>query len=211
MNVNLWDTPEHALDYIQRRENSISHRGEGEVALFEQLPAKAARILDLGTGAGRLLAMAKQRWPQAEAVGVDFSPTMLELSRARFAGDSSITIMTHNLDQPLPSLGVFDAVLSSFAIHHVVHERKRSLYAEVFDLLTSGGVFCNLEHVASPTHHLHEEFLRTMDIAIENDDPSNKLLDMETQLRWLREIGFTDVDCHWKWRELALLSGRREA
>ena len=211
MNVNLWDMPEHALDYIQRRENSLPHRGEGDAVLLEQLPAKASRILDLGTGAGRLLAMTKQRWPQAEAVGVDFSPTMLELSRARFADDSSITIVTHNLDQPLPSLGVFDVVLSSFAIHHVVHERKRSLYTEVFDLLVPGGVFCNLEHVASPTPRSHEEFLRAMDIAIENDDPSNKLLDMETQLHWLREIGFTDVDCYWKWRELALLSGRREA
>jgi len=32
---------------------------------------------------------------------------------------------------------------------------------------------------------------------------------MEIQLGWLREIGFVEVDCHWKWRELALLSGRR--
>jgi len=208
-NVNLWDTPEHVQDYIQRRENSIPHRAEAEAAMLEHLPVRASRILDIGTGAGRLIGIAKQRWPHVEAVGVDFSPPMLELSRARFAAASSVSIIEHNLDQPLPYLGVFDVVMSSFAIHHVSHERKRSLYKEVFNMLVPGGIFCNLEHVASPSRRLHLEFLKYMDIAPENDDPSNKLLDMETQLGWLREIGFTDVDCHWKWRELALLAGSR--
>jgi len=96
-------------------------------------------------------------------------------------------------------------VISSFAIHHVSHERKRTLYQEIFELLAPGGAFCNLEHVASPTSRLDAEFLQAISWA--NEDPSNKLLDLETQLAWLCEIGFIDVDCHWKWRELALLAG----
>jgi tRNA (cmo5U34)-methyltransferase len=82
---------------------------------------------------------------QVEAVAVDFSPAMLEAARKRFGGDSSLSIVTHNLDHPLPALGKFDAVVSSFAIHHLVHERKRAIYGEIFAMLNSGGVFCNLE------------------------------------------------------------------
>jgi tRNA (cmo5U34)-methyltransferase len=205
--VNLWTSTDHAHDYLGRAD-SIAHRGEGESALLEFIPKTARRLLDLGTGDGRLLALARKEHPETEAVALDFSPAMLEAARKRFAGDPSVTIVTHNLDVPLPSLGKFDAIISSFAIHHLVHERKRALYAEIYSSLNSGGVFCNLEHVASPTPRLHEEFLHAIGFTLETEDPSNKLLNRETQLQWLCEIGFADVDCHWKWRELALLVGR---
>jgi ubiquinone/menaquinone biosynthesis C-methylase UbiE len=206
--VNLWTSSEHVSDYLERADQ-ISHRTEGEAALMEFIPASTERILDLGTGDGRLLSLVRQRHPDTEAVAVDFSPAMLQAARKRFAGHSLVTVVDHNLDSPLPVLGKFDAVTSSFAIHHLVHERKRALYAEIYKLLNAGGVFCNLEHVASPTPRLHEEFLLRIGFTVETEDPSNKLLDVETQLGWLREIGFANVDCQWKWRELALLTGTR--
>ena len=210
MPENRWTSADHVHEYLGLAD-SIPHRGEGEATLLEFRPSQVCRILDLGTGDGRLLALAKRNHPRAEAVGVDFSPAMLERARQRFADDRSIAIVTHNLDHPLPELGEFDAVISSFAIHHLAHERKRSLYSEILHLLSPGGVFCNLEHVSSPSARLHEEFLNCLGIPPGNEDPSNKLLDMETQLQWLREIGFVDVDCLWKWRELALLVGRAES
>ena len=211
--VNLWTSSDHARDYLERAD-SISHRGEGESALLEFIPAGTRRILDLGTGDGRLLALvreelARREHPDTEAVAVDFSPAMLDAVRKRFARKSSVSVVAHNMDEPLPTLGKFDAVISSFAIHHLVHERKQGLYAEIYGLLNPGGVFCNLEHVASPTPRMHKEFLERIGFTVETEDPSNKLLDVETQLGWLREIGFGDVDCAWKWRELALLVGQR--
>lgn len=208
MSVNLWSSAQHALDYLGRAD-SIPHRVEGESTLLEFIPQGVKRVLDLGTGDGRLLALVKLDHPEAEAVAVDFSPAMLQAARKRFADDPSVRVVPHDLEQPLPALGKFDAVISSFAIHHLIHERKRTLYAEVHELLNHDGVFCNLEHVASPSQRLHDAFLQKIDCTPETEDPSNKLLDLEIQLGWLREIGFVDVDCHWKWRELALLAGRR--
>jgi tRNA (cmo5U34)-methyltransferase len=215
--LNLWTSREHVRDYLSRAD-SIAHRAEGEATLFEFIPRSVRRILDLGTGDGRLLALVREEltrrgYEATTAVAVDFSPAMLEAARKRFAEDPSVAVVAHNLDHSLPALGpapgTFDAVISCFAIHHLVHERKHALYAEIYGLLNAGGVFCNLEHVSSPTQNLHQEFLHSIGYTVETEDPSNKLLDLETQLGWLREIGFIDVDCHWKWRELALLVGRK--
>ena len=85
--------------------------------------------------------------------------------------------------------------------------RKQALYEEIHARLTPAGVFLNLEHVASATPALHAWFLGALGVGPDEDDPSNKLTPVETQLQWLRTIGFAEVDCHWKWRELALLAG----
>jgi cyclopropane fatty-acyl-phospholipid synthase-like methyltransferase len=119
---------------------------------------------------------------------------MLAAARKRFAGAAGVELVDHNLARPLPELGRFDAVVSLMAIHHLDDQRKRSLFAEVFELLEPGGVFADFEHVTSP---------------LEWEDPSDRLAPVETLLGWLREAGFDDVDCYWKWLETALLIGIR--
>jgi tRNA (cmo5U34)-methyltransferase len=208
LNVNCWSSAEHALDYLSRID-TIPHRTEGEAVLLDCVPKDASRILDLGSGDGRLLRLLKVDRPHVRAVALDLSPVMLAALRKSFADDPRVTLFEHDLDDHLPDLGRFDVVVSSFAIHHLADGRKRSLYEEIFGLLLPGGGFCNLEHVASPTEALHESFLEKLGIRPQDEDPSNKLLDVETQIRWMRDIGFIDVDCYWKWLELALLAGRK--
>lgn len=60
---------------------------------------------------------------------------------------------------------------------------------------------------SSPTDALHQRFRQAMGIRSEEEDPQNRCLDVGTQLRWLRELGYVDVDCLWKRSELALISG----
>jgi tRNA (cmo5U34)-methyltransferase len=205
-----WSDSERVEHYLKRADQ-FPHRTEGERVLLECVPRDVRRVLDLGTGDGRLLAMLQPDRPEMTGVGLDSSEVMLDAARERFAGQEHVELIGHDLSEPLPGLGRFDAVVSSFAIHHLPHERKRSLYAEIFDLLQPGGVFANFEHVASPTHRLHLAFYEAIGEPIENEDPSNQLLDVHTQLQWLRAIGFDDADCYWKWREMALLIGVKPA
>ncbi len=203
-----WADAAHANRYLALADE-VPHRAEGEAVLLGEIPRSVRRVLDLGTGDGRLLALLRADRPQMLGVGLDFSDLMLEAAGRRLHGDERIELVRHNLVDPLPDLGRFDAVVSSMAIHHLEHERKRGLYGEIFALLEPGGVFANFEHVASATRRLHLKFFAAIDEPLEHEDPSDRLLDVETQLRWLREHGFDDADCYWKWLEMALIVGVR--
>jgi SAM-dependent methyltransferase len=203
---NTWEGAAQAREFLTRADR-IPYRGDGEMVLVRDVAgALPGRILDLGCGDGRLTALLLAEYPDSTALLVDLSDTMLDAARDRFAGDDRVAFLQHRLDDPLAVDGPFAAVVSSLAIHHVTDERKESLYAECAGLLAPGGVFENLEIVASPTQELHDRWRDEMGA---RDDPSDRLRDMASQLRWLDAAGLRNVDCIWKWRSLALLRGER--
>ncbi len=208
MDGREWHEQARAARYLSQAA-AIPWWDESERALVEHLPARVDRFLDVGTGDGRLIALVRAARPGAGAVGLDFSPPMLAAARERFAGQEGVALVTHDLALPLPELGSFDLVVSAFAIHHLPDARKRGLYRELHGLLRPGGALLNLEHVPSATPALHAEFLAAIGDTPDDEDPSDRPVAPWIQARWLAEIGFADADCHWKWRELALIGGRR--
>lgn len=195
-----WGDPERVAEYLARE---IPHRDVAEEMLLEALPSQLERFVDFGTGDGRLLAAVRNRHPGAAAVGIDTSEPMLARAAERFDADSRVELRVHDLALPLADLGPIDAAVSGLAIHHLEHERKRALFEEVHSLLTPGGVFANLDLVASASTRLHERFRHQ--IGRTEDDPTDRLADLAEQMGWLREAGFAEVDCHFKWLELALV------
>lgn len=205
-----WRETDRVAQWPSLRER-LPHIADAEAMLVDQLIERpVARLLDLGTGDGHLIRLFRERWPAATAVGLDLSPEMLAAARERFASVPAVRLEVHDLTSPLPeALGRFDVVVSALAIHHLPDGRKRELFAEVFGLLTEGGVFYDLDCVCSASPELHALSQRAFGLDERGGDPSDQPAALADQLAWLREAGFDRVDCFWKWMELSLVGGRR--
>ncbi|HEY8216517.1 MAG TPA: class I SAM-dependent methyltransferase [Acidimicrobiia bacterium] len=195
------------VDEYLGRVGTLAPRLAGEAMVLEVLPAHVERVADLGCGDGRLVTLVLDaRSSVREVVALDRSPPMLARARDRFAPDERVRVLDWDLADALPDIGMFDAVVSGFAIHHLDDMRKRALFREVRARLVAGGVFANLEVVASATPELHAAFRAA--VGREEDDPEDRLVDVETQLGWMRDAGLDQVDCLWRWRGFALLFGQ---
>jgi ubiquinone/menaquinone biosynthesis C-methylase UbiE len=236
MSAEIWKRPDVAAAFLDERSMLIPDRQRQLEVLLRviRLATKDPhRVLDLGAGDAILLATVLEAFPEATGVAVDFSALMLEQARRRLAPfGSRVTTLEGDLQTPAWQVAVpgpFDVVVSGFAIHHLNHVRKRDLYREIYGKLSQGGVFINAEHVASPTPRIEEMFNDAMsehlfekrrqrgeDVTREHqkylerpDRAANILASVEEQCLWLRETGFLDVDCFWKYFELAIFGGMR--
>ncbi|MBZ5618829.1 MAG: class I SAM-dependent methyltransferase [Acidobacteriia bacterium] len=232
----VWKTSSVVAVYLQGVRAAIPLAQEQIDIMLRLLAALGQPIrsfLDLGSGDGVLAAAILDRYPGAEGVLVDFSGPMIEAARNRFAHQNA-SVRFVNADYgpaswtgSVEKWGPYDAIVSGYSIHHQPDTRKRGIYAELFRLLRPGGIFINVEHVASASgwvasvhddlfiDHLCHGRPGTSRAEIAEtyyhrpDKEANILAPVELQCQWLREIGFADVDCYLKVFELAVFGGRR--
>jgi len=107
-------------------------------------------VADLGCGTGTVTALARARWPEAQIVGIDNSPQMLERARAAVPG---ATWQVADLARWTPAVPV-DLIVSNAALHWL--EDHPILFPRLVSHLNAGGVLAvqmPAQHTA-PSHQL---------------------------------------------------------
>lgn len=194
-------------------------------------------FLDLGCGDAVLASTILDEHPKARGICVDFSEAMLDAARRQLEPHAGqVEFLQADIHQPgwtrrVAPHAPLDAIVSSFAIHHLPDARKRALYGELFELLKPEGIFINMEHVSSTTRWTESVLDDYMIDAIFGKElkaspgstraevardyysragkDAGILAPLEVQCDWLREIGFDNVDCYLKVQELAVFGGQR--
>lgn len=103
-----------------------------------------ALVLDLGAGTGALAHSLLERVGVGRVQLVDTDAAMLERAGRRLRRFGDRVQLTEGSFED--ALAPCDAVSASLALHHVpTLERKRALFARVFEALRPGGVFVNAD------------------------------------------------------------------
>lgn len=231
----IWQRPDTVANYGRSRPGIPFADAQFDLVVraLRAYQVDVRTVLDLGCGDGIAVAELANHLPIERATLVDFSQPMLDAAAERFGADTSITIVNGDLagSEWVPAVeqqGPYDLVISRYAIHHLSHQRKQSLYAEILGLLRPGGMFFNIEHVKSVSTTYQEAFDSLLIDGIHRvaepgqsvedverayrarqDAETNILAPVELQCEWLRSIGFADVDCIFKAFELAVFGGQR--
>jgi len=213
-----------ASRYDQRRQVVLPCFGDFYGSILRALPfspEQPIRILDLGTGTGLVGALILGGVAKASLLAVDVSQKMLTKAEERFAGDGRVTCRV--LDYGTDSLpGGFQAVVSALSIHHLSHPDKKRLFRKVWHALEPGGVFINADLVQGATPEAERFFQEAWRDHLEQTGLSRRKLDeiykrmsyditagLAEQQDWLREAGFADVLCLYKYNNFAVYRGTK--
>lgn len=189
-------------------------------------------ILDLGCGDGIIAYELLKTDGAISATLLDGSRDMLNNAKERFKGFEKVSYI-HASFQEIMRKNVLEhqygLIVSSLAIHHLTMKEKRALFRKIYAHLYPGGYFMNIDCILAPTDTLDQWYLSLWKEWIDEkklslgmngdyfddiirrykDNKDNKPDTLEDQLNALREIGFREADCYYKYGIFAMFGGRK--
>ncbi|MFG1221637.1 PIG-L family deacetylase [Xanthobacter wiegelii] len=130
----LFDHPGEPMVTAQRRSTDL---------LLAQLPPPPARILEVGTGLGTLLAELVAKG--YDVTGINPDPAQVAVARARFGPDLPLVEATYEGWTPPPDAAPFDVILFQESAQYV---DSLEIFDRALDLLKPGGALVILDEFA---------------------------------------------------------------
>ena len=222
---------------------AVPMREQQIATLGALIPARADETftaVELGAGGGLLARAVLDAYPNCHYHALDGSETMRAALREKLApyGDR-VTVGAFELAESawreaLPS--PLRCVLSSLVVHHLTHEGKRQMFADVAGRLEPGGALLLADLVAPATDRVRLLFADQWNTAAQvqsqvlagdlslyqqfqdaewnyyeltEADPIDHPSPLADQLQWLRAAGFSVADCFWMLAGHAIYGGYR--
>ena len=230
-----WADKEFAEGYAKSADNIILER-RNLIAVMKSFYGHVlhgrgqVRVLDLGCGDGTLTRELTDEYPGILPTLVDGSTDMLEKARGllgTFKGAEFVQASFQELLAGNVSLSSFNFIFSSLAIHHLDTAEKAALFKYIHGRLEDGGYFLNIDVVLPPDglegwylgiwRDWINERRRALSLDFDGEEiigryrgnEDNKPDTLESQLKALKEIGFCEVDCFYKYGIFSAYGGRR--
>jgi len=179
------------------------------------------RVLDLGAGTGLFSSLLLQKYPDARVTLIDLSENMLAIAKQRLQQFQNVTYLLDDYTN-YEQLEGFDIIISSLSIHHLTDRDKQVLYRNTYSNLAPNGIFINADQVLGHTPFVDSLYKQDWRNKVEASGLSRAAIDsayertkldrmtpLDVQLNWLQEIGFTNVDCVYKYFNFAVMYGRK--
>jgi tRNA (cmo5U34)-methyltransferase len=197
-------------------------------ALVAALPFdrfQSIRVVDLGCGTGTIARRIKDIYPQAQITCVDIAEKMLQMARIKLGDCEGVRYQLGNFET-YEFDSVYDVAVSSLALHHLAsNDDKIEFYKKIYDCLSTGGVFYNADVILGSNSYIQDLYMKKwqeymrLQVSVEEieqkwipkyyeeDRPANLM----SQLAWLQDIGFAQIDVIWKYYNFAVYGGYKPA
>ena len=194
-------------------------------ALVANIPFKRSekiKVIDLGCGTGTVSRLIKEYFPNAQIKCVDLAPSMLELAKEKLKTFKVITCEIADFVEFDPKER-FDVVATSLALHHIEPDkRKFSFYKKLFKWLKKDGVLINADVILATNKKTQQIYLNKWEEYILRSFNQKQVQQnyerylredrpaiLMTEIEWLKEVGFKNVDIYWKYFNFAVYGGTK--
>ncbi|SFS07515.1 class I SAM-dependent methyltransferase [Anaeromicropila populeti] len=182
------------------------------------------KVLDLGCGTGNTSKMILEFFPNASIDAYDLAINSVNTYNKRFEDYNAHACIGDLRDEAIYKADYYDCVVSSLAIHHLPTDKEKySVYKNSFKTLKPNGYISIGENVAGSSVRLTKlyesmwlDYMRDnglnenavqqyYDEYFEKDSP----ISMMKQLSMMSDIGFSEIDCMWKYSFYAVFGGMK--